>query len=163
MEFGLENIGVLTTAISAILLFFILSHHRKERNMIVHDNLRKTYERMKYDKHNPVKTQMNLAMQGVQPKVNAFADDLHEYLNDFSHLRHGCEIGLYSINDVEHYFKKEILAIDEENLIDMYNEQCAKGYENNFENVDLLIKEIKDRQKGKRRYSIKRFIRKNVG
>ena len=118
---------------------------------------------MKYDKHNPVKTQMNLAMQGVQPKVNAFADDLHEYLNDFSHLRHGCEIGLYSINDVEHYFKKEILAIDEENLIDMYNEQCAKGYENNFENVDLLIKEIKDRQKGKRRYSIKRFIRKNVG
>ena len=39
---------------------------------------------MKYDKHNPVKTQMNFAMQGVQPKVRAFLDELHEYLNDFS-------------------------------------------------------------------------------
>ena len=130
--------------------------------MKVHDNLRKTYERMKYDNHNPVKNQMNLAMQGTQPKVKARADDLHEYLNDFSILRHCCEIGLYSINDIEHYFKKEILAIDEENLIGMYKNQCAKGYENNFENVSLLIKEIKDRQNGKRGYNIKRFIRRNI-
>ena len=75
MEFGLENIGVFTTAISAILLFFILPHHRKERNMTVHDNLRKTYERMKYDMHNLVKTRMNLAIQAGSPSiVKCFGD-----------------------------------------------------------------------------------------
>ena len=55
------------------------------------------------------------------------------------------------------------MAIDEENLIGMYNEQCAKGYENEFENVFLLIEAIKGRKKGKHKYSIKRFIRRNVG
>ena len=164
MEFSPDSnpIVVMGSAISALLLGLILLHHRKERKMHSSERLETIYEQMKHGQ-NPVKREINSAMQGQSNFEKITADDFREYLNYFKNMWLGCERGWYSINEIRNVFEHEIESIREFNLIAKYNKRSPKDKQKLFDEVVNLCNEIVDDKRARNLKRIVRFIRRNVG
>ena len=173
-------IGSISGIFGSIFLLLILSHHKKERTMYIHERFREIYMDMKYHKPNSIKDEIS---KYLAADLTAFRDtkidDLYEFLNDFKHLWDGCENGMYTMDEVYNFFRKEILIIGERELVFMYRKAAAKGFENEFDEVLLLVDEIKEmtevkknqnkkciskcRKRSKTFRKIRRFIQMYVG
>ena len=154
---------IVVGAIASFGVIAAILYRKRSKDMNSHKYLRDIYQNLK-NNENPIKREMNAAMQGQYDFEKTKSDDLREFLNTFKNIWKGCNKGWYNIEDIRDVFEHEIECIKDFDLIGMYNDGRSQlEKKEKFIEVINLCEEIVDNKNIKLPLKLKRLVHSYVG